>query len=32
MRGNSSWGLWALVGWVAFVLFVILPWIASQPP
>jgi hypothetical protein len=30
LRGNSSAELWLLVGWVAFLLLVVLPWITRQ--
>jgi len=26
MRGNGSWELWILIAWVAFLLFVVVPW------
>jgi hypothetical protein len=32
MRGNSPWELWLLVGWVAFLVFVVLPWMIRQTP
>jgi hypothetical protein len=32
MRGNSSWELWLVVGWVFFLLFGLLPWMAEQMP
>jgi hypothetical protein len=32
MRGNSSWELWLVVGWVFFLLFVLLPRMARQMP
>jgi hypothetical protein len=30
LRGNGSWQLWALVLWVLFVLFIVLPWISRH--
>jgi hypothetical protein len=30
LRGNSSAELWLLVAWVAFLLFVVLPWMIRQ--
>ena len=30
LRGNTSWQLWALVLWVLFVLFIVLPWISRH--
>jgi hypothetical protein len=30
LRGNSSAELWLLIGWVAFLLFVVLPWMIRQ--
>jgi hypothetical protein len=30
MRGNFSWELWLLVAWVAFLLFVVVPWMIRQ--
>jgi len=27
MHGNGSWELWIFVVWVAFLLFVVVPWI-----
>jgi len=32
MRGNSSSALWILVGWVAFLLLVVVPWMIHQTP
>jgi hypothetical protein len=29
-RGNGSAELWLFVGWVAFLLFVVLPWMIRQ--
>lgn len=26
MRNNSSWDLWMLIGWLAFLVLVVLPW------
>jgi hypothetical protein len=26
MRDNGSWELWLLVGWLAFLVLVVLPW------
>jgi hypothetical protein len=26
IRGDFSWELWLLAGWVAFLVFVVLPW------
>jgi hypothetical protein len=26
MRGNGSWEMWIFVVWVAFLLFVVVPW------
>jgi hypothetical protein len=26
MRGNGSWEMWMFVVWVAFLLFVVVPW------
>jgi hypothetical protein len=30
LRGNGSAELWLLAGWVAFLIFVVLPWIARH--
>jgi hypothetical protein len=30
MRGNSSWELWLLVVWGAFLLLVVVPWMIRQ--
>jgi hypothetical protein len=32
LRDNSSWELWLLVAWVAFLLFVVMPWMIRQTP
>jgi hypothetical protein len=32
MRGNFSSEIWLLAGWVAFLLFVLLPWMARRMP
>jgi hypothetical protein len=32
LRGNFSWEMWLLTGWVAFLLFVLLPWMVRQMP
>ncbi len=26
MRDNGSWELWVLIGWLAFLVLVVLPW------
>jgi len=26
IRGNSSWEFWVLLGWIAFLLLVVMPW------
>jgi hypothetical protein len=30
LRGNASSELWLFVGWVAFLLLVVMPWMISQ--
>jgi hypothetical protein len=30
LRGNGSAELWLLIGWVVFLLVVVLPWIVRQ--
>jgi hypothetical protein len=30
LRGNSSWALWLLVAWVAFLVFIVVPWMMRQ--
>jgi hypothetical protein len=30
LRGNSSLELWLLVGWVTFLLLVVVPWMIRQ--
>jgi hypothetical protein len=30
MRDNNSWELWLLIAWVAFIVFVVIPWMNAQ--
>jgi hypothetical protein len=30
IRGNSSWEFWVLLGWIAFLLLVVMPWMIRQ--
>ena len=30
MRGNGSWEFWLLLGWIAFLLLVVMPWMISR--
>jgi hypothetical protein len=30
IRGNSSWEFWLLLGWIAFLLLVVMPWMIQQ--
>ena len=32
LRGNFSWEIWLIAAWVAFLLFVLLPWMARRMP
>ena len=30
LRTNGSWELWVLIAWVAFLLLIVVPWMARQ--
>jgi hypothetical protein len=30
MRDHNSWELWLLIAWVAFIVFVVIPWMMRQ--
>jgi hypothetical protein len=30
IRGNSSWEFWVLLGWIAFLLLAVIPWMIRQ--
>ena len=32
LRDHGSWELWALLAWLAFLLFVVVPWMIRHPP
>jgi hypothetical protein len=29
-RGNNSWQLWLLIGWLAFLVLVVIPWMTRH--
>jgi hypothetical protein len=30
IRGNSSWEFWVLLGWITFLLLIVMPWMIRQ--